>query len=157
MTGVRIRMLVIAAVAALSTSACSGTAKPGAGRGSAIVGQSLYDRLGGKDAITGLVEDFVANVATDRRISQFFDGADMPGFRQKLVDQICEVTGGPCKYTGKEMQAAHAGMAIKDEEFNFLVEDLVKSLDKFKVAEQEKLELLALLEKMRAAIVEPPR
>jgi hemoglobin len=151
----RIWMLVIAAVAALLLPACSGGTAGGTGRGSAIVGQSLYARLGGKDAITGLVEDFVANVAADRRISQFFDGADMPGFRQKLVDQICAVSGGPCKYTGKDMKAAHAGMAIKDEEFNFLVEDLVKSLDKFKVAEQEKQELLALLEKMRAAIVAP--
>ena len=139
-------------VAALAASAC-GTGKTGPGRGSAVVGQSLYDRLGGKDAITGLVEDFVANVAADRRISQFFDGADMPGFRQRLVDQICEVSGGPCKYTGKDMASAHAGMSIKDEEFNFLVEDFVKSLDKFKVAEPEKKDLLALLEKMRAAIV----
>lgn len=149
----RIWMVAIAAVVALATASCSGTGKGGAGRGSAIVGQSLYDRLGGKDAITGLVEDFVANVAADRRISQFFDGADMPGFRQRLVDQICEITGGPCKYTGKDMTSAHAGMSIKNDEFNFLVEDLVKSLDKFKVAEQEKTELLALLEKMRAAIV----
>ncbi len=140
-------------VIALAATACSGTGTTGTGRGSAIVGQSLYDRLGGKDAITGLVEDFVANVVADRRISQFFDGADMPGFRQRLVDQICQVTGGPCKYTGKDMTSAHAGMSIKNEELDFLIEDLVKSLDKFKVAEQEKTELLALLEKMRAAIV----
>jgi hemoglobin len=146
-------MVVIAAVAALSMAGCRPGTSGGTGRGSAAVGQSLYDRLGGKDAITGLVEDFVATVAADRRISQFFDGADMPGFRQRLVEQICAVSGGPCKYAGKDMKAVHAGMSIKDEEFNFLVEDLVKSLDKFKVADKEKADLLALLEKMRAAIV----
>ena len=115
--------------------------------------KSLYDRLGGKDAITAVVDEFVANVAADTRINAMFANADIPNLKTKLVDQICEATGGPCKYTGKNMKDAHTGMNIKDADFNALVEDLVKALDKFKVPEKEKNELLGALGKMKDDIV----
>jgi hemoglobin len=151
-------MFVMAAVTAVSLMACGGGKGPGgstdgAGGGSAVAEKSLYDRLGGKDAIAPLVDDFVANVAGDKRINTFFANADIPGFKVKLVDQICEATGGPCKYTGKDMKTSHNGMNIKDADFNALVEDLVKSLDKFKVGEKEKGELLGALSKMHDDIV----
>src|SRR5207244_9008662 len=66
--------------------------------------KSLYDRLGGKPAITAVVDDFTARVAADRRINRFFANTDVPAFKAKLVDQICEASGGPCKYTGKDMK-----------------------------------------------------
>src|SRR5215813_14929805 len=69
--------------------------------------KSLYDRLGGKDAITAVVDDFVANVAADKRINGFFAKADVPRLKRNLVDQICQATGGPCTYTGKDMRTAH--------------------------------------------------
>jgi len=115
--------------------------------------KSLYDRLGGKPAIQAVVDDFVGNVAADRRINQRFANANIPWLKTMLVDQICEATGGPCKYTGQSMKAAHAGMKITDAEFNALVEDLVKSLDKFKVPAQEKSELLSALGGMKGDIV----
>jgi hemoglobin len=74
-------------------------------------------------------------------------------FKAKLVDQICEASGGPCKYTGKDMKTAHAGMGITDADFNALVEDLVATLDKFKVPAKEKSELLAVLGPMKKDIV----
>jgi hemoglobin len=113
----------------------------------------LYDRLGGKPAITAVVDDFVGNVAADARINRFFAGANVPRLKAMLVDQICEASGGPCKYTGRSMKAAHAGMKITDADFNALVEDLVKSLDKFKVPAREKNELLAALGGMKGDIV----
>jgi hemoglobin len=115
---------------------------------------SLYSRLGGKPAITAVVDQFVANVAADERINGFFANADIPGLKAKLVDQICQASGGPCTYTGKDMKAAHEGMGIQEEHFNALVEDLVAALDKFKVPEKEKGELLGLLGPMKTAIVE---
>ena len=115
--------------------------------------KSLYDRLGGTDASTAVVDEFVANVAADTRINAMFANADVPAFKGKLVDQICEATGGPCKYTGKNMKDAHTGMNIKEADFNALVEDLVKALDKFKVPEKEKSELLAALGGMKPDIV----
>src|SRR5262245_60054306 len=104
-----------------------------AGCGGAMMEKkSLYERLGGKPAIQAVVDDFVGNVAADGRINQRFAGANIPRLKTMLVDQICEATGGPCKYPGQNMKAAHAGMKITDAEFSALVDDLVKSLDKFK-------------------------
>ena len=154
----KLRMIMLAAFSALVLGACGGKSKPAdttGGGGSAVAEQPLYDRLGGKDAITAVVDDFVANVAADARINAFFANADLPGLKGKLVDQICEATGGPCKYTGKSMKESHAGMGVKEEHFNALVEDLVKSLDKFKVPEQEKGELLGALGGMKGDIVTP--
>ena len=113
----------------------------------------LYERLGGKPAITAVVDDFVARVAADPRINRFFANTDIPPFKAKLVDQICEGSGGPCKYTGKDMRTAHAGMGVSDADFNALVEDLVATLDKFKVPEKEKGELLGALGPMKKDIV----
>ena len=115
--------------------------------------KSLYDRLGGKDAITAVVDDFVNNAATDEKIKHFFANSDAKALKEKLVDQICEATGGPCKYTGKDMKTAHTGMKITEDDFNALVADLVKSLDKFKVPEKEKNELLTALGGMKGDIV----
>jgi hemoglobin len=115
--------------------------------------RSLYDRLGGKPAIQAVVDDFVGNVAGDQRINQRFAGANIPRLKTMLVDQICEASGGPCRYTGRSMKDAHAGMGIAGAEFDALVEDLVKSLDKFNVPAQEKHELLAALGGMKPDIV----
>ena len=115
---------------------------------------SLYTRLGGKPAITAVVDQFITNVAADTRINRYFANADIPGLKGKLVDQICEATGGPCVYTGKNMLDAHRGMRITEADFNALVEDLVLALDKFDVGEREKNELLGALAGMKGDIVE---
>jgi len=121
--------------------------------------KTLYDNLGGKTAIVAVVDDFVGNVAADKRINAFFaadvkDPARLAKFKGNLVDQICQAAGSPCKYTGKDMKTAHAGMGISTADFNALVEDLVKSLNKFKVAKADQDTLLAVLGPMKAQIVE---
>jgi len=121
-------------------------------RAESMAQKSLYDRLGGKPAITAVVDDFIGNVAADARINQRFADANIPRLKTMLVDQICEASGGPCAYTGKNMVDAHKGMGIRDHEFNALVEDLVKSLDKFKVDAKEKNELLTALGGMKPQI-----
>ena len=115
--------------------------------------KSLYERLGGKDAITAVVDDFVANVAADKRINGFFAKTDVPRLKRNLVDQICQATGGPCTYTGKDMKTAHKGMGITDADFNALVQDLQKSLNKFKVPAKEQGELLGALGSLKPQIV----
>ena len=120
---------------------------------------SLYDNLGGKKAITAVVDEFVSRVAADNRINAFFkqtasDPKRLASFKSKLVDQICEASGGPCKYKGKDMKAAHMGMGVSGADFNALVEDLVGALDKFKVKEADKNTLLGVLGPMKSAIVE---
>src|SRR5580658_9349811 len=109
--------------------------------------EALYKSLGGKKAITAVVNDFVGRVAADNRINSFFkaDAADpkrMAKFKKNLVDQICQASGGPCKYTGKDMKTAHEGMGISGPDFDALVGDLVASLDKFMVKDGDKQALL---------------
>jgi len=149
----KLRMILISMVAVAGIAACGGKAKRAEPVASAAA-KPLYDRLGGKDAITAVVKDFVEErVAKDDRIKAFFANADIPHLEAMLVDQICEASGGPCKYTGKDMKTSHTGMNIKESDFNALVEDLVASLDKFHVPEKEKGELLGALGPMKGDIV----
>ncbi len=115
---------------------------------------SLYQRLGGYKAIVAVVDDFVGNVAADRRINRFFARANIPRLKQSLVDQICAAAGGNCIYTGRDMKSAHAGMGIRSRDFNALVGDLTKTLRKFKVPAKEQGQLLAVLGPMKKDIVE---
>ncbi len=117
---------------------------------------SLYDRLGKTEAITAVVDEFVANVAGDARINKFFAKTDIPRLKKLLVEQICQATGGPCQYSGRSMKETHKGMGVSDADFNALVEDLVKALDKFKVPDKEKNELLGILGPLKSDIVEVP-
>lgn len=117
-------------------------------------GKSLYDRLGGKGAITAVVETFVGNVGGDKRINGYFASTDLVKLKMHLVNQICEASGGPCKYTGRTMKQTHAGMGVHDAAFGHLVEDLVAALDHHKVGKTEKDELLGVLGPMKSDIVE---
>ena len=114
---------------------------------------SLYERLGKKEAITAVVDDFVGRVANDGRINGKFANANIPHLKAMLVEQICAASGGPCTYTGRDMKTTHAGMAITNEQFDALVGDLVTTLNKFNVPEREKKELLGALGPMRKDIV----
>ena len=116
--------------------------------------RSLYDRLGGKEALTAVIDDFLTRVANDNRINAFFAQANRARLEQLLVEQICQASGGPCTYAGKDMRTAHQGMGISNDDFNALLQDLVASLDTFKIGEREKGELLALLRPMQSEIVE---
>lgn len=115
---------------------------------------SLYQRLGGKDAIIAVVDRFVGNVAADNRINKFFASTDIPKLKTHLVNQVCQATGGPCQYTGRTMKATHAGMGVGEADFNALVQDLVAALDHYKVPQREKDELLGALGSMKGDIVE---
>ena len=114
---------------------------------------SLYQRLGGRAAISAVVDDAIGNISVDPRINKYFLHANAPGLGNNLVDLICERTGGPCVYRGLDMSASHEGMNISNAEFDALVEDLFKSLARFKVPEREQAEVKATLERMRNAIV----
>jgi hemoglobin len=114
----------------------------------------LYDRLGGKPAIAAVIHDFVGRVAADGRINARFARTDLGRLETLLVDQICEATGGPCRYTGRDMKATHLGMSISGAEFDALVGDLEASLDRFHVPAAEQGELIGALAPMKGDIVE---
>ena len=117
---------------------------------------SLYKRLGGREGIALVVGDFTANMVADPRVNARFKDAkpnDVEKFKSNLADQICEATGGPCSYVGKDMKTAHKDMRITEAEWNATVENLVKALDKHNVPAQSKQELLGALGPMKKDIV----
>jgi hemoglobin len=119
---------------------------------------SLYRRLGGREGIALVVGDFTTNMAGDPRVNARFKGmkpAEVEKFKSNLADQICEASGGPCSYLGKDMKKAHEGMKITEAEWNAGLENLTKALDKHKVDAQAKQELLGALGPMKKDIVGP--
>ena len=116
--------------------------------------KSLFERLGGGGAITAVVDDFVARCAGDSRINAKFARTDIPRLRSMLIDQVSEASGGPAKYTGRDMKTTHDGMKVTTGEFNALVEDLVATLNKFGVGKAEQDELLGVLGPLKSDIVE---
>jgi len=115
---------------------------------------TLYDRLGGKEAITAVVGEFLSRVAGDERINARFSNADLPRLKGLLIEFVCEASGGPCKYTGRDMRTAHAGMHLASSDFDALVENLKGALDHFKVPAREQNDLLGALGPLKPEIVQ---
>src|SRR6185437_8931314 len=130
-------------------------ATPAAGTPAPSAQKSLYERLGGLPAITAVVNEFVARTTSDPRIKQRFFNTDAENLKKLLVQFVCVAAGGPCKYEGRSMEDAHAGMDLVDDEFTALVQDLVAAMDKFKVPEKEKNEVLGALGPLKPTMVVP--
>ncbi|MBI1847489.1 MAG: group 1 truncated hemoglobin [Candidatus Rokubacteria bacterium] len=126
----------------------------------------LYERLRavdgsgigrqGRDAISIVVDQFVANMVADSRVNARFKG--MPGaavekLKSNLSDQICQAAGGPCSYYGRDMKTTHKGLNITEAEWNATVENLVKAMDKSRVGDREQKDLLAAVGPMKGDIV----
>ena len=144
---------ILVPMAALLLTACASSAPPETAPSS---GPTLYQRLGGRENIKLIVDDFVATMAADPRVNGRFKGLDagrVAKLQTNLADQICDASGGPCAYLGQDMKTVHKGMGITEAEWNATVEDLVKSLNKFKVGPKEQEELLAALGGMKKDIV----
>lgn len=151
----------LVAATLISLAACQRTERPAAtdtlsatANTDTAIARTLYDRLGGKDAITAVVDSFVAIVAKDNRINQKFARSDVARVKSMLVDQVCNATGGPCTYSGRSMKDAHRNMGVTEGEFGALVEDLVASLNAYNVPKPEQDELLSALGTMKGDIVE---
>jgi len=114
---------------------------------------SLYDRLGGYDAISAVVDEFTARVAADDRLNQTFANTDIAKFKQHLTLQLCQVAGGPCVYLGRDMKTSHKGMHITPDQFQWTGEHLAAALDKFHVPEKEANQVLAAAGSMQDDIV----
>ena len=118
---------------------------------------SLYQRLGGYDAIAAVTDDFIGRLGTDPSLGRFFSGHSTDSkqrLRQHVVDFLCAATGGPCVYKGRDMKTAHTGLGITETDWNKSVQHLVATLDKFKVPQKEKDDLLAAASGLKKDIVE---
>ena len=139
--------VALLAVVAVTLGACATMGEPE---------PSLYKRLGGREGIRGVVDDFVAFLVADPRVKDRFTKltpAQVEKLKTNASDQVCAATGGPCSYLGKDMKAAHQGMNITEADWNATVEDLIKALDKRNVAKKDQQELLGLLAPMKKDIV----
>ena len=147
-----------AAVAALMFAGCASApaqrpTKPVEPAAPAASKDALFRELGGKEAITHVVDVFLAKVDNDLRINLFFEKTDHKDLRNLVIEQLCEATGGPCKYSGRSMEEAHSGLNLSDADFAAFVEDLVAALDESKVPKPTQDKLLALLAPMKPQVV----
>jgi len=144
-------------------AACASAGDPGhaatssaasAGASPTATGPTLYQRLGGRPAIDAVVDTFVTNVGRDPRVNVRFLLTDLDALKLHLSEQICEGSGGPCKYHGRPMKALHAPMKVRGAEFDAMAEDLAAALKTHGVPARESQEVLALVGSTRADIVD---
>ena len=129
---------------------------PSAAAPQAAAQDSLYKRLGGYDALAAVTDDFIGRLATDPKEGRFFVGLSTDSkvrVRQHVVDFLCVATGGPCKYTGRDMETAHTGLNITEEDWTIAVKALTDTLNKFKVPAREQGEVINAIAGLKSKIV----
>jgi hemoglobin len=114
---------------------------------------TLFADMGGQDAIVKIANDTTDNFLADDRIKATFDNSNMTRFRKMLAEQFCQVAGGPCLYTGHSMRDAHKGLHLTNADFNAVVEDLQKAMDKDGVSFATQNRFLARLAPMQRDVV----
>jgi hemoglobin len=115
--------------------------------------KTLYESMGGEPALRSAVEHFADLVQTDDRINFTFAEADMSKFKKLIFEQLCNLSGGPCQYTGRDMRTSHTKLNINNAEFNALAEDLYMALDRAGIPYRLQNKLMALLAPMQHDIV----
>ncbi len=118
---------------------------------------SLYERLGGYDAIATITDEFRDRLMNDPKIVHYWASECLDKKRrdrQLIVDFLCEAAGGPTFYTGREMQTSHTGLGITDAEYDILMEHCIGTLEKLEVAGAEKADVCAFVNSLRDEIVE---
>jgi hemoglobin len=123
--------------------------------GLAHAGDTLYERIGGEAKLRAAVNEFTLIIQADDRINFTFADTDLTKFKQLLFEQLCALSEGPCKYSGRDMRAAHAKLNITNAQFNALAEDLYTALDRVRVPYRLQNKLMALLAPMQRDIVKP--
>jgi hemoglobin len=117
---------------------------------------SLYARMGGQPTVEAIVSDTIDQVVADHTLKRSFDGSNIDHIKEKLAEQICDLAGGSCRYSGDPMREVHAGHHISEAEFYGMVQILRTSMRRHHVRLRERNELLALLAPMERDVVEPP-
>lgn len=115
-------------------------------------GAGYYKEFGGKAGITSLINTFVGNVAADKRINFYFAHTNIPALKAALVDQVCDLEGGPCQFD-MSMQQIHGHMGVSQNAFNALAEDMIRAMDTEQIPTGAQNHLLAQLAAMEPRIV----
>ena len=114
---------------------------------------SLFDELGGMEGITKITDEFIYEIGLDRNVVKHFADTDLERFRNKLIEQLCEVSGGPCQYSGDTMLDVHKKMNISEAEFNRTVDLLITAMNVTGIPHTTQNKLLAKLAPMRPDII----
>lgn len=114
---------------------------------------SLYEQLGKHNGISKLTDAFIAEIQYDKKVLPYFIDSDVARFREKFIEQICMISGGPCTYTGDSMEEVHSGMKINEHHFNALVDDLILAMESISLDVTIQNKLLNLLVPMREDII----
>jgi hemoglobin len=114
---------------------------------------AVYRAFHGREGVHRVVETLIDLSVADPRISEIFKGQDLPHLKEMLEAQVCYVLGGPCVYKGKDMKSAHKDLGIQMSDFNALVEDLQKAMDREGVPFRDQNRLLAKLAPMERDVV----
>jgi hemoglobin len=115
---------------------------------------SLYERLGGQPTVQAIAADVIDDAAHAPKLKRSFAKVGLPRVKKLLAEQLCEVTGGGCQYTGDSMHDVHAGLGITEAEFYGLVAVLRTSMRRHGVGLRERNELLKILAPMKRDVVE---
>lgn len=124
-----------------------------------MTGKTLYERLGNYNAISAVVDAIMRRMVEDARLSKYFIGHgenSRKRLRQMQVDMICEATGGPCFYPGRDMKTTHGGLGINGEEWQVMISHILTVLEIFKVPEAEQKEIMKIISNLKIDIVEKP-
>lgn len=117
---------------------------------------ALYKTFGEKPGLVALMDDFMARLMADPRTRPFFEPANRDHVKKELVEQFCQVTGGPCVYKGVDMKSSHADLEIRKSHFNALVEVLQQAMDARGIPFRAQNQLLAQLAPMHRDIITTP-
>ncbi|HWO21128.1 MAG TPA: group 1 truncated hemoglobin [Kofleriaceae bacterium] len=118
---------------------------------------SLYVRIGGGGELEAIVDELMDGIEADGRIDMYFMNADGGTIRRRLTEWLCVASRGPCRYTGKPLHEAHAGMPIGDLDFDAFVDVFTRVLHRRGIRGRERIELVLLLRRARADVVETSR
>lgn len=113
----------------------------------------VFEDFGGKPGLVALMDDFMDNMMADPRMRPFFAEVDRERVKAKLVEQFCVILDGPCEYTGDANTVVHEGLAIDRADFNALVENLQRAMDKHEIPFRAQNKLLAVLAPMHTDII----
>ena len=122
---------------------------------SAHASPTLYERIGGQAKLKAVVDEFTNLILEDDRINFTFADSDMSKFKKLIFEQLCEITQGPCKYTGRDMHEAHAKLNLDNAQFNALAEDLYIAFERVHVPYRVQNKVMALLAPMQRDVVKP--
>ena len=116
-------------------------------------GADLYEQIGGEPVLRKTVEEFIVIMEKDDRINFAFGNTDITKFKQLLFEQMCNITGGPCKYTGRTMKESHEKLAVNNVMFNALAEDVYIAFDRAGVPYRLQNKVMAIFAPMQRDIV----